>query len=99
MRHFYYYFYVYSHVSTYSDRTRAGFLVNQDSTLTFVPLKQIVDDDRLQTLLGLFDQDSKKESTPSIQQMQDAFLSQWYRQSDVGTIELIQISEGLVRVL
>ena len=79
-----------------SDKTHAGFLVNQDTTLTFVPLKQIVDDEQFQDLLDLFDQESQTRSNSSLQQMQDAFLDQWYRQSDVATIELVLFSEGFV---
>ena len=78
---------------TISASSHTGILTASDNTLSFLPLSNVVDSDRLAELQMIFDDE---QSLTPVQQLQGSFIRKWLTSSDVATVELLGWSKGTI---
>lgn len=83
---------------SFSAKNRTGLLAATDSLTTFIPLQDIVSQDRFQELLGLFDEEANATGLFGLQKQQYKFQRKWLAGRDVPAVELILCSKGLLEV-
>ncbi|KAI1787181.1 alcohol oxidase [Ganoderma leucocontextum] len=72
-----------------------GLLAATDSMTAFIPLQDIVSQDRLQELLGIFDKEANVTGLSRLQQRQYEVQREWFANGNVPAVELILWSKGL----
>ena len=81
-----------------SASNRTGLLAATDSLTAFIPLQDIVSEDRFQELLGIFEKEANATGLSDVQQQQYKFQQEWLARRDVPAVELILWSKGFLGV-
>ncbi|KAI0704543.1 alcohol oxidase [Earliella scabrosa] len=74
-------------------KNRTGLLAAIDSTMAFLPMKNVVSQQRLQELLHIFDRESR---TTGIHNQQSQLERRWLESGQVPWVELIHWSKGTI---
>lgn len=67
-----------------------------DDCAIFLSLQQVVNSTRLRDLMGIFDQEAQARSATPLQRLQDTFQRQWFEQGNVASVEIIELSRGII---
>ena len=81
-----------------SASNRTGLLAATDSMTAFIPLRDIVSEDRLQELLAIFDKEANVTGLSALQRRQYEIQREWFANGDVPAVELILWSKGLLNL-